>query len=262
MCLLLLLLAPHSRANCASTSPLVWGELKYVVDGDTLHLKDGRKLRLIGVNTPELGHNGRPDQPLALEARRLVERFFAADKRVGLQVGAEPRDHYGRQLVHIYRSDGEALSAQLLEAGLAWRVAVPPNLAQQDCLAEHERRARASARGVWSEPVYQAKPSADLTAADGGFGLVSGRVEHVTQTAKGWWIDLEGLSLRLPRDKLVYFGKNLPDSWLRRQVIVRGWIIDRSGTAAVKKRGYAPFLIQLQHPSMIEFATPAQHISQ
>ena len=41
----------------------------HVVDGDTVKLADGRTLRFIGVDTPEIGHEGRPSQPFAAEAR-------------------------------------------------------------------------------------------------------------------------------------------------------------------------------------------------
>lgn len=251
--LALALQATPAGANCPSGREQQWGQLQSVTDGDTLRLTDGRKLRLIAVNTPELGHGRGPDQPLAQAARRAVQQFFAGNKRVGLVAGIEPVDHYGRQLVHVFRADGESLSAFLLQQGLGWRIAIPPNLGFQDCLTQHEQMAQAARRGVWALPDYRPKPANTLTAADSGFGRVVGRVMRVSETASAWWIELDGLSLRLAKHRLHYFGKNLPATWLNRQITVSGWIIDRSESSAAK-RGYARFILQLQHPSMIVIA--------
>jgi endonuclease YncB( thermonuclease family) len=57
-------------------------------DGDTLRLSDGRRVRLIGINTPEVAHDGRPAEPLAEEAHALLQRLVReADGRLGLRLG-------------------------------------------------------------------------------------------------------------------------------------------------------------------------------
>lgn len=245
----------QARANCPVSGDVQWGQLAYVVDGDTIRLKDGRRLRLIAVNTPELGHNGRSDQPLAREAKRQVEHFFAADRRVGLQAGKQGRDHYGRYLMHVYRGDGQSLSAWLLARGLGWRIAIPPNLDYQGCLQAEEQRARQAHLGVWA--AYPPKPTATLGISDTGFEVVTGTVHKVTETRSGWWVDMDGLSLRVSKKNSHYFEKNLPNRWQGRQVIVRGWVIDRGDSAAAKKRGYPRFMMPVSHPSMLSFTNPA-----
>lgn len=219
-----------------------------MTDGDTLKLSDGRAIRLIAVNTPELGRRGRPDQPLAREAKQAVRVFLGEPLRVGLQIGQEPRDHHGRTLAYAFNVDGHSLAAHLLELGLGWRIAMPPNLAYQTCLDAHEREARDAERGVWSPALRESK-AGEIGA---GFGLVSGTVERVTETGSGWWIDLPGIALRLSKRDRKYFTGGEPASWLNRRVTVRGWIVDRSRSKVVRDRGYAPFMMVLRHPGMIE----------
>lgn len=83
-----------------------------VLDGDTLRLADGTRIRLPGVDCPETG------RPLAAEAARFTARFIEgrALRCVPLQ---PPRDHYGRLLADV-TADGESLSEGLVRAGLAW----------------------------------------------------------------------------------------------------------------------------------------------
>jgi endonuclease YncB( thermonuclease family) len=60
-------------------APLDTGEVRVgrVIDGDTLELSDGTKVRLIGVDTPELARAGRPAEPFAHEAARFTEQFLS-----------------------------------------------------------------------------------------------------------------------------------------------------------------------------------------
>jgi len=98
-----------------------------VSDGDSLVLADGRAVRLIGINAPELGKDGAPDEPLARAARAELERLVAG-KRVRLALDEEHRDRYGRWLAHITLPDGAGVAERLLEQGLACVIAVSPNL--------------------------------------------------------------------------------------------------------------------------------------
>ena len=121
-----------------------------VHDGDTLVLEDGRRVRLIGVNSPEVSSRG-PGDPFADEATRAAQNFLAGSPSVLLLPGAETWDRYGRLLAHVFRpADGASLAAELIARGLAWQIAVPPNLAYLECNRAAEHQARVAARGVWS----------------------------------------------------------------------------------------------------------------
>lgn len=195
-----------------------------ISDGDTLTLKDGRRVRLIGINTPELRPPGRGQEPFASEAKRALEMAVKKGDQAYLVTDRETRDRHGRTLGHLFNRKGENLEARLLASGLAWHVAVPPNLALADCLAAVEQRARSQKLGVWT-----LLPVAATAVEHGGFQRVRGRVEKVT-FAKGWWLNLEGgLSAVIYRENQQRFQK----SWLRRlegkTVELQGWVYPVAG---------------------------------
>jgi micrococcal nuclease len=124
-----------------------------VIDGDTVELADGRKLRYIGIDTPEMRkrRNGQwvkaPEQ-FALEAmeanRRLVE-----GKRVELEYDAQPRDRYGRTLAYVY-VDGIFVNARMLEDGYAQLMTIPPNVKYVDRFKQALAQARQRGAGLWA----------------------------------------------------------------------------------------------------------------
>ena len=79
-----------AQAFCPAPAGLDSATVQRVVDGDTLRLSDGRNVRMIGLNTPELGKQGRSDEPFAVAARKRLEALVAeSDGRVGLRLGVE-----------------------------------------------------------------------------------------------------------------------------------------------------------------------------
>ncbi len=191
-----------------------------VQDGDSFIAEDGRRIRVIGVNTPELGHRGRPDQPQSREAMAFVKDFVRANPRLILVPGRGTRDNHGRHLVHVYTPEGQNLEALLVARGLGWMVAVPPNLALADCLAELEAVARRARLGVWSD--YGTVPATAM--GEGGFQRVEGRVERVV-FARAWWINLEGglAGVIYPEHQHRFDRRQLANLEGQR-VVVRGWV--------------------------------------
>lgn len=198
-----------------------------VVDGDTLQLTDGAKVRLIGVNTPEMGSGDTPPEPYALAARQSVEKFLAGDSTIYLLVGSVPRDHYHRLLGHVFNRRGESLEAQLLSMGLGWHIAIPPNLEFAECLAEAEQFARRRGRGLWSSPP---QPVAEL--ASGGFQFLRGRVQNVT-FSKVWRLELEGgLWVVIEPRNWPYFDRHGLEQLRGQEVELRGWVYPRKGSSS------------------------------
>lgn len=215
-----------------------------VVDGDTLRLDDGRQVRLIGINTPEFGRDGEPDQPFAQEAHRALQNFIErGGSELALRLGSERRDHYGRLLAHPYLPDGRNLTRLLLERGHGLRVTVPPNLRHLDCYRRAERNARAAGRGIWSGPWYRGTPASELPTDAGGFAVVSGRIERIGESERAFWLDLGGLSLRLPKADLPYFNGMDPRAHEGRRLRVRGWIYRVDDEARM----------DLRHPASMEW---------
>lgn len=206
---------------------------RHVIDGDTLDLVDGRRVRLIGINAPEIGRRGSVSEPYAQAARKELLRLVEGAE-LRLVIGEGAADRYGRTLAHLFDSQGANIEARLLRQGLGFTVGIAPNLQLLDCHLRNERLARSQREGVWREnPVRRA---AQVNA--GGFQLIRGRVEKVERAGTYLWVDLDGpLALRLPRGLA---GVEDIATWRQREVEVRGWVIDRRSTRSGHKRYMLP----------------------
>lgn len=211
-----------------------------VFDGDTVRLADGRQVRLIGINAPEFGRDGRPDQPLAAAAQARLQALVG-DRPVQVEVGAEERDHYGRWLAHLRLADGRSVEELLLREGLAFAIAVPPNLGRLALHRTAEAEARHGRRGVWNHPYYVA--TAADRVADTGFQRVRGRITHVGRSRKYVYLDMAPrFALRIRHaDWDRYFGGR-PQDWLDAEVEARGWVSEYNGWRH----------LGIGHPAMIE----------
>jgi len=227
-----------------------------VHDGDTVRLEDGRKVRLIGINTPELERDDTPAQAFATEARDALTAAIAAhNNRVGLVYGVERHDRYKRTLAHLFTPDGENLQAQLLLQGMATAIAHPPNTAYSECYARQEKTARCDDAGIWSNPAQLILKATDLEAGSKGYHLVTGKVERISQTAKGVWILMSELMLGIPRDNLAGFDQAELLSLRGKQLTARGWIQPKSRKQAKKQFRHGRtvrYYMHIRHPSAIE----------
>ena len=240
-----------AQAFCPAPAGLTSVTVQRVVDGDTLRLNDGRNVRMIGLNTPELGKKGRSDEPFAVTARKRLEALIAAsDGRVDLQPGQESKDRYGRTLAHVYGADGANLEAQMLAEGLGFLVAVAPNVDLVDCQQAAERSARQAGLGVWRQsPVLKADQ-----VSTSGFAVLSGRVSKVQRNRGGVWIELQdSVVLRVAPNLLGHFDVGSLESLKGRQVEARGWVLDRSRRGGLKE-GQPRCMLPLTDPAMVQVA--------
>lgn len=232
-------LFPHI-ANATSCTPCRGKlyEVTSVYDGDTLHLRDGRTIRLIGINTPELGRQGADDDPGAQRARLALERLVdLSDRQVKVCEGIERRDRYRRQLAHLFTKQGVNINRQLIQLGVGYAIAVPPNLKNLACYASAENRARVAGLGVWRGPIQDAS---SLRGDETGFHLLRGYIIRVGQSRSGVWLNLEGgLALRITWEDWNTFAIEDPDSLLYSLLEVRGWIYHRNGQQRLRVRHVA-----------------------
>ena len=235
----------EAAALCPVSEPLSRVNVASVVDGDTLRLTDGRSVRLIGLNAPEIGRNGRSSEPFAQVAKDRLQAIVRANHgRVGIRSGQQSKDHYGRSLAHVFDEQGENLEALLLAEGLGFFVAIAPNTHLAECHRAAERQARLAGRGVWRRsPVI-----AGERVRSGGFAIVRARVERLETNRGGVWLELKGsLVLQIPREAVAGFDAlaSLPG----KEVEARGWIIDRNGRVDLSRQ--ARWLLKITHPSML-----------
>jgi endonuclease YncB( thermonuclease family) len=215
-----------------------------VHDGDTLTLADGRRVRVIGINTPEVADSG-PGEPFADEATRAVRAYLSGSSTVLLLPGAAHRDRYGRLLAHVFRPDGGSLAAELLRRGLAWHVAVPPNLGYLDCYQGAQRVARTAARGVWSQEYLSSDHARRLQS---GFRVLRAGIQRVVFKGN-WWLETDaGFALRIQSSDQSWFERSAVASWQGASVEVRGWMVNRADSGSAK-RGHLPWMLLLRHPA-------------
>lgn len=139
--------------------------VRRVIDGDTVELSDGRLVRYIGIDTPEVRRRARhgdrewragagdewvkdpePYGEAAAEAnRRVVE-----GKRVRLEYDAQTHDRYGRILAYVFVGE-QMVNALLLEQGYAQPLTIPPNVKYAQRFRALADEARRAGRGLWTK---------------------------------------------------------------------------------------------------------------
>ena len=94
-----------AEQNCVSKHFGESATVKYVHDGDTVKLIDGRKVRLIGINAPEVARENRKAEDYALPARDLlIALLLKHNNHIQLVHGVESKDHYQRLLFWGFHS--------------------------------------------------------------------------------------------------------------------------------------------------------------
>lgn len=220
-----------------------------VFDGDTLELADGRRVRLIGINAPEVGRKGKPSEPFARAAEQRL-RELTSGGSLYLVPGEEPRDRYGRTLAHLFDARGRSIEAQLLTEGLGFAIAVPPNLRLVACHVAAEQSARSAARGLWAgSPVTEA-----AKLSRGGFQIVRGTVRTVDKAGRFWWLALDGDAvLRIHHEDQDVLPGGTPGGIIGQTIEARGWVIDRLGERSMKA-GHSRYMLPIRHASMLRKA--------
>jgi micrococcal nuclease len=129
----------------------------HVVDGDTVVLANGQKVRLLGIDAPEMEREGQPADFLAHKAKQVLADL-AQGKRLRLEYDRLRYDRYGRTLAYLFLPDGTNLSREMVRQGLAHVYTVPPNLRFREDLLAAQGEAISAHRGVWLKALKQDEP--------------------------------------------------------------------------------------------------------
>jgi micrococcal nuclease len=131
------------------------------VDGDTLVLETGERVRLIGIDTPEMHESAklyrdaqRSHNDIAViqaMGRRSYKftRHLVEGKRVSLEFDVEKRDRYKRLLAYVYLLDGTFVNAEIVKEGYASLMTYPPNVKYVDLFLRLYQEARQNKKGLW-----------------------------------------------------------------------------------------------------------------
>lgn len=120
-----------------------------VVDGDTIELENGQKVRLIGINTPETKDPNKEIECFGDEASAKTSELLL-NKTVLLEKDVSETDRYGRLLRYIYL-DEIMINEQLVKNGYALASSYPPDVKYQEKLKQAEIFARKNNLGLWEK---------------------------------------------------------------------------------------------------------------
>jgi micrococcal nuclease len=215
------------RGDYAPAARAQWRRVVRVYDGDTLTLENGEKVRLLGINAPEVG-GFKPLEAGGLAARDWL-RGQILERAVRLEPDAEARDAYGRSLRHVFAAGGLHLNLALVELGLATTDIHPPNLKYADALIAAERRAEREGRGLWAMPEYRPRPVEALAGnrPEGWVRLAGAPVAIIRGKAWQALRFVGGFEARIPKESLKFFPPL--ESFVGRTLEMRGWLARRGG---------------------------------
>ena len=148
--LTLLLLVPLLGGGSAGAGVTIEGTVVRVVDGDTIHVQLAdrvEKVRYIGVDSPEIHHPVKGEEPGGREAA-TVNRGLVEGRRVRLELDVRTRDRWRRLLAYVWVGD-TMINAELIRLGYAHVMTVPPNVRYQELFVKLQREAREAERGLW-----------------------------------------------------------------------------------------------------------------
>ena len=248
----------HSFANSCEPeglSPAESATVKWIYDGDTLLLTDKRKVRLIGIDTPEVEHHQQKQQAYAAKAREALRELLKKNHyKVKLRYGAERKDRYSRTLAHVYTPDGINIESWLLEKGYARTLVFPPNIKLADCYKQSEKLAQQQSLGIWNLKNNQLKIADSLPGLVKGWVRLKGKIKKIIRHKKSIIMELDSntkshIQLKITKKHFKYFKKlNIDKLWDRR-IIVSGFLSNKRN----KRR------INLKHPSQLHII-PASHL--
>jgi len=134
-----------------------------VVDGDTLALENGERVRLIGIDTPEVHESKKlyRDSKRSSTDVTTIKKFgrkawdftrkLTENKRVNLEFDIEKRDKYNRLLAYVYLKDGTFVNAEIVKQGYASLLTIPPNVKYADLFRKLYEDARSKKIGLWGD---------------------------------------------------------------------------------------------------------------
>ncbi|HLV08632.1 MAG TPA: thermonuclease family protein, partial [Halanaerobiales bacterium] len=165
----------------------------YVYDGDTFRTAAGEKIRLLGIDTPEMNWNEGEPEFYAREALEYtLEKLLK--ENVYLEYDQEYRDKYGRVLAYVFLEDGSFFNRQLLEEGYAELMLIPPNLRYQEEFKAAVQEARTGKNGLWGRwrELEDSLPLISWQEAEEYYGqkvVIKGRIVHVHETERVFFLN-------------------------------------------------------------------------
>lgn len=127
--------------------------VKHVIDGDTIELSNGDKVRYIGVDTPEIRERKGSEwvyKPLPYaEDARDFNKMLVEHKSVRLEYDVQKKDRYSRILAYVYVDD-KMINLEMVKQGFAMIYTYPPNVRYTQRFVEAQKEAMDNKKGLWA----------------------------------------------------------------------------------------------------------------
>lgn len=158
-----------------------------VIDGDTIRITGGNRVRYIGINAPEIGRKeGKKwvydPEPFAEEAKALNEELVEG-KKVRLEYDVVKRDKFARLLAYVYVGDN-LVNGRMVGRGYALTYIYPPNVKHANLLVRLQKGARENDRGFWREVNSHPISSDKAVRYIGRIKVVEGKVRDIYKGEK------------------------------------------------------------------------------
>lgn len=210
-----------------------------ITDGDTIVLEKNERVRLLGVNAPEIESRYHPGEPGGAEAKKWLQAKLQG-RSVYLEYDRQTRDHYKRTLAHLYLPDGEHINLSLVEKGLAMVSLLPPNLLHAETLLKAQQRAETRRLGIWSLKNYQLQKLTQLTEKPFGWQRYLVKIRALKRNRRFTRLIISNnLELAISNRDQALFPPL--ETYLNKPLEVRGWV----------SRKKDRFLIRIHHPSAL-----------
>ena len=137
-------------------SPMPSGDcvLSFVIDGDSVRCADGREIRLLSIDAPEMAQ-----EPWGERARDELLRVAPVSTALGVEYDAERVDTFDRDLAYLFLPGGDMLNEHMVATGYALAFIIPPNRRYEDRIEAAEATAEAEGRGLWGEWGFTCRPA-------------------------------------------------------------------------------------------------------
>jgi micrococcal nuclease len=138
-------------------APPTEAQVERVIDGDSLVLAGGARVRVLGIDAPEMERDGQPADFLAHKAKAVLSDLTLT-RQVALEYDRLRYDHYGRLLAYLFLPDHALVNADLVRQGLARVYFIAPNMRYWEVLLAAQQEAIEAQRGIWQKLLKQDEP--------------------------------------------------------------------------------------------------------
>lgn len=220
---------------------VTWHRVRKVYDGDTVILENGKKIRLLGINTPEVEGRYKDAEPGGEEAKKWLSEFLNG-KQFRLQMDIEKKDKYKRTLAYLFTKEGVHVNLELVRKGLAFVNIHIPNVQYADDLIKAGEQAEIAKLGIWARREYNARPFASLARGrDKGWMRLTGRVQSIRRSRRYSYLEFSRKAdIRIANANLSFFPEL--SEYMDKEIEIRGW----------PSRSKAHYSVFVRHPSALK----------